>query len=54
LLSLQWFLDGATLNNLNCVLVDAMLLYGDLTHEAIVAKKIIFGAKEVYVFQVMA
>jgi hypothetical protein len=54
LLSLQWVFYGATLNNLNCVLVTAMVLYGDLAHEVMVAKFITFGANKVYVFQVMA
>jgi hypothetical protein len=31
LLSLQQVVDGATLNNLKLILVDAMVLYGDLT-----------------------
>ncbi len=31
LLSLQQVVDGATLNNLKLILLDAMVLYGDVT-----------------------
>jgi len=48
------FFYGATLNNVNNVLVDTMVLYGDLTQEAMVAKFITFRTNEIYVFQIMA
>jgi hypothetical protein len=43
LLLLQQMVDGATSNNLKHILVDAMILYGDLTQENIASKLITFG-----------
>jgi hypothetical protein len=43
--------DGANLNNLKLILVDAMVLYGDMTEESIVSKLIAFEVNGVSVFQ---
>jgi hypothetical protein len=50
LLSLQRMVDGATLDNLKRILVDAMVLYGGLFQETMASKLITFGANEVGVF----
>jgi hypothetical protein len=41
---------GATSNNLKCILMDAMVLFGDLNEDAIVFKLITFGANGVNIF----
>ncbi len=51
LLLLQQMVDGATSDNLKHILLDAMILYGDLTQENIVSKLITFGVNGVIVFQ---
>jgi hypothetical protein len=51
LLSLQQVVDGATSNNLKCILVDVLVLYGDLTQESIASKLITFGVDGMSVFQ---
>jgi hypothetical protein len=51
MLSLQRVVDGATSNNLKHILVDAMVLYGDLNQDNIPFKLITFGANKVRVFQ---
>ncbi len=43
--------DGATLDDLKCILVDVMVLYGDLTQESVASKLITFGDDGVSVFQ---
>jgi hypothetical protein len=50
LLLLQQVVDGATSNNLNHILVDVMILYGDLTQENISSNLITFGVNGVSVF----
>jgi hypothetical protein len=50
LLLMQQVVDGATSNNLKCILMDVMVLYGDLTQENIASKLITFGADGVNVF----
>jgi hypothetical protein len=42
--------DGATLDNLKRILVDAMVLYGGLIQETMTSKLIIFGIDGVGVF----
>jgi hypothetical protein len=49
-LSLQRIVDGATSNNLKCVLVDDMLLFNDLCLKTIASKLIAFGINGVNVF----
>ncbi len=51
LLSLQQVVDGATSNNLKCIMVDVLVLYGDLTQENIASKLITFGVDGVSVFR---
>ncbi len=51
LLLLQQMVDGATSNNLKHILMDAMVLYGDLTQESITSKVITFAADGLNVFQ---
>jgi hypothetical protein len=43
--------NGATSNNLKCILVDTMVFFGDLNQDNIAYKLIIFGANKVNVFQ---
>jgi hypothetical protein len=43
--------DGATLDNLKKILVDAMVLYGGLIQETMASKFITFGVDGVIVFQ---
>ncbi len=43
--------DGATSNNFKCILVDVLVLYGDLTQENIASKLITFGVDGLNVFQ---
>ncbi len=43
--------DGATSNNMKHILVDVMILYGDLTQKNIASKLITFGVNGVSVFQ---
>jgi hypothetical protein len=51
LLFLQWVdIDGATSNNLKCILVDAMVFFGDFNQDNIAYKLITFGANKVNVF----
>jgi hypothetical protein len=50
-LLLQQVVDVATSNNLKHILVDVMVLYGDLTQESITSKVITFVANGVSVFQ---
>ncbi len=50
LLLLQQVVDGATSNNLKHILVNVMVLYGDLTQESITSKVITFVANGVNVF----
>ncbi len=50
LLSLQEMIDGATLDNLKRIMVDAMVLYGGLIHETMASKLITFGANGAGVF----
>jgi hypothetical protein len=50
LLSLQQVVDGATSYNLKCILVDVLVLYGDLTQENIASKLFTFGVDGVNVF----
>jgi hypothetical protein len=52
-LSLEHVVNGATFNNLKGVLVDAMVLFGDLCQETISSKLITFGANGVSVFQII-
>ncbi len=51
LLSLQQVVDGATSDNLKRILVDAMVLFGDLNWDNIASKLITFGVDRVNVFQ---
>ncbi len=51
LLLLQQVVDGATSNNLKHILMDVMVLYGDLTQESITSKVITFAADGLSVFQ---
>ncbi len=51
LLSSQQVVDGATSNNLKHILVDAMVLFGDLNKDNIAYKLITFGVGGVSVFQ---
>ncbi len=51
LLSLQQVVDGATSDNLKHILVDALILYGDLTQKSIASKLITFGVDGVNFFQ---
>ncbi len=51
LLLLQQVVDGAILDNLKHILVDVMILYGDLTQKNITSKLITFGVNGVSVFQ---
>jgi hypothetical protein len=48
---LQQVVDGATSNNMKHILVDVMILYGDLTQKNIASKLITFGVNGVSVFQ---
>jgi hypothetical protein len=43
--------DGATFDNLKCILVDAMVLFGDLNKDNIASKLVTFAVNEVNVFQ---
>jgi hypothetical protein len=43
LLSLQRLVDGATLNHLKRIMVDAMVVYGGLIQETMASKLITFG-----------
>ncbi len=51
LLLLQQVVDGGILDNLKHILVDVMILYGDLTQKNIASKLITFGVNGVSVFQ---
>jgi hypothetical protein len=53
LLSLQQVVDGATLDNLKCIIVDVQVLYGDLTQESITYELITFGVDGVSVLRVL-
>jgi hypothetical protein len=43
--------DGATFDNLKCILVDAMVHFGDLNKDNIASKLVTFVVNEVNVFQ---
>ncbi len=43
--------DGVTFDNLKCILVDAMLFFGDLNQDTIASKLIRFIANGASVFQ---
>ncbi len=43
--------DAATSNNLKCIMMDVLVLYGDLTQENIASKLITFGVDRMSVFQ---
>ncbi len=45
----KW-LNGVTSNDLKHILVDVMILYGDLTQESVASKLITFGANGVSFF----
>ncbi len=51
LLSLYWVVDGVTFDNFKCILVDAMLFFGDLNQDTIASKLIRFIANGASVFQ---
>ncbi len=41
---------GAASNNLKCILIDAMVIFGDLNQDAIAFKLITFGTNGVNLF----
>jgi hypothetical protein len=51
LLSLQQVVDGTTLDNLKCLLMDVLVVYGDLKQYSIASKFITYGVDGVSVFQ---